>query len=133
MYNIGTVRYTYLMEGMKLKRKYSDQFKLKVVQEYYQSSVGVRTIANKYGLPSKNYVNNWEKELIRKGLLPENSTKPKKAVARTVESIVRKDIRTEREKMYEDEIQELRAKIEYYESLEEYKPFVSEKKTKSKK
>ncbi len=121
------------MEGMKLKRKYSDQFKLKVVQEYYQSSVGVRTIANKYGLPSKNYVNNWEKELIRKGLLPENSTKPKKAVARTVESIVRKDIRTEREKMYEDEIQELRAKIEYYESLEEYKPFVSEKKTKSKK
>ena len=119
------------MEGMKLKRKYTDEFKLQVIQEYYESTVGVRTIAEKYGLPSKNYVNNWEKELKQKGLLPLDATKPEKAVARTKESIVRKDIRTERKKMYEQEIQELRAKVEYYESLEKLKPFVTEKKKKS--
>ena len=114
-----------------MKHKYTDEFKLQVIQDYYESTVGVRTIAQKYSLPSKNYVNNWEKELKQKGLLPPDATKPTKAVARTKESIVRKDHRTEREKMYEKENQELRAKVDYYESLEKLRPFVTEKKTKS--
>jgi len=34
-------------------RKYTDEFKLSVVQDYYHSTLGVRAIAAKYNLPSK--------------------------------------------------------------------------------
>lgn len=42
----------------RIKRKYTDEFKLKVVKDYYSSTLGVRSIALKYNLPSKNYINN---------------------------------------------------------------------------
>ena len=107
-----------------MKRKYSDEFKLSVVKDYYNSTLGVRAIASKYNLPSKNYVNNWEEQLKKKGLLPPDSTKPNKSVARSKESIMRKDTRTSREKQYEEEIEILKAKIAYYEGLESIKPFL---------
>jgi len=107
--------------------KYSDAFKLEVVKDYYNSPMGVRSIALKYNLPSKNYINNWEKGLIKKGLLPPDSTKPKKTPGRTSESILRADDRTEKEKQYEQEIRELKARIKYLESLESLKPFLKKK------
>jgi transposase-like protein len=110
-----------------MNEKYSDEFKLKVVQDYYNSPLGVRLIALKYNLPSKNYINNWEKDLIKKGLLPEGSTKPNKTVGRAPEHVVRHDDRTEREKQYEDEIRELKARVKYLESLESLKPFLKKK------
>src|SRR6056297_4178203 len=88
--------------------KYSDAFKLEVVRDYYNSPLGVRSIALKYNLPSKNYINNWEKYLIKKELLPPGSTKPNKTPGRTSETILRADDRTEREKRYEQEIRELK-------------------------
>ena len=54
--------------------KYPDDFKLLVVEDYYNSPLGVRAISLKYNLPRKNYINSWEKQLIAKGLLPEGST-----------------------------------------------------------
>lgn len=110
-----------------MQTKYSDAFKLLVVKDYYASTLGVRSIALKYNLPSKNYINAWEKELIAKGLLPENSTKPNKAVGRSKESVTREDTRTEREIHYEHEIVRLKARVDYLESLEHLKPFVSKK------
>ncbi len=107
-----------------MKRKYSDEFKLSVIKDYYNSTLGVRAIASKYNLPSKNYINNWEKQLKKKGLLPPDATKPNKTVARSKESILRKDTRTPREKQLEEEIQVLKAKIAYYESLEKMQPFL---------
>ncbi len=104
--------------------KYSDAFKLEVVKDYYNSTIGVRSIALKYRLPNKNYINIWEKSLIEKGLLPPNSTKPEKAAGRSSESILRADDRTEREKQYEQEIRELKTRIKYLESLESLKPFL---------
>gem|GEM_PF-3179480 len=44
--------------------------------------------------------------------------------ARTKESILRKDNKTTREKEYEKEIERLKAKIAYLESLESLKPFL---------
>lgn len=111
-----------------VKRKYTDDFKLAVIEDYYQSQLGVRSIALKYNLPSKNYINNWEAELKKKGLLPQEATKPEKTVARTKESILRQDTRTAKEKQYEQEIEALKAKVAYYESLETLKPFISKKK-----
>jgi transposase-like protein len=110
--------------GVHMNEKYSDEFKLKVIQDYYNSPLGVRSIALKYNLPSKNYINNWEEYLIKKGILPPGSTKPNKTVGRTSEKIVRQDDRTEREKRYEDEIRELKARVEFLESLDSLKPFL---------
>ncbi|HHW61919.1 MAG TPA: transposase [Syntrophomonadaceae bacterium] len=107
-----------------MKNKYSDEFKLFVIQDYYESTLGVRAIAAKYNLPSKNYVNNWEAQLKKKGLLPQDATKPVKSVARSKESIQRNDARTPREKQYEEEIQYLKARVAYYESLESMQRFL---------
>lgn len=119
--------YTKNMEVMPMKRKYSDEFKLEVVQHYYNSKLGVRAIANKYNLPSKNYINAWEEELKKKGLLPLDSTKPNKGAGRSKENVVYEDTRTPRERQYEEEIQILQARIEYLESLEELQPFIKKK------
>lgn len=110
-----------------MNKKYSDEFKLLVIEEYYQSLLGVRAIADKYNLPSKNYISRWEEQLKGKGLLPPEATKPVKTVARAKESVMRQDTRTVREKQYEQEIEKLKAKVAYYESLESLKPFVKKK------
>lgn len=110
-----------------MKRKYSDEFKLAVINDYYASTLGVRAIAAKYNLPSKNYINEWEKQLKKKGLLPPDATKPNKTICRSKESITRKDDRTSREKQYEEEIEILRAKVAYLESLESLRPFIKKK------
>lgn len=111
-----------------MKRKYSNKFKLSVINDYYNSTLGVRAIASKYNLPSKNYINRWEEELKRKGLLPLDSTKSNKSVARSKEAILREDTRTPREKQYEEEIQILKVKIAYYESLDHMQPFLKKNK-----
>ena len=110
-----------------MARKYSDQFKLSVIEDYYSSLLGVRAIAAKYGLPSKNYIGNWEIQLKRKGLLPPDATKPNKTTGRTKEEVLREDDRTPREKQYEEEIQVLKAKVAYYEKLESLQPFIKKK------
>lgn len=110
-----------------MNKKYSDDFKLAVIKDYYNSSLGIRAITMKYNLPSKNYINNWEQQLIKKGLLPQGSTKPVKSVARSAEAIVRKDDRTPLVKHYEEEIEILKARIEYLESLESLQPFLKKK------
>ena len=54
-----------------IKREYSQEFKLTVVQEYIRSTHGIRVIARSFGLPSKNYITNCLKELLVKGLASE--------------------------------------------------------------
>lgn len=110
-----------------MKKKYSDDFKLSVIKDYYNSPLGVRAMASKYNLPSKNYISNWEKQLKKKGLLPPDATKPNKSVGRSKESITREDTRTPREKQYEEEIQILKTRIAYYENLKDMKPFLKKK------
>lgn len=107
-----------------MSKKYTDEFKLSVIQAYYNSTLGVRAIALKYNLPSKNYINNWENSLKKKGLLPKDATKPIKSAGRSKETIMREDSRTQREKQYEEEIEVLKTRISYLESLEHLKPFL---------
>lgn len=109
-------------------KKYSDEFKLEVIKDYYKNQLGMRTTAAKYGLPSKNYISNWERYLKKKGLLPQDAAKPIKAVGRAPEKIVRADNRTEREKQYEADIEALKARVAYYEGLDSLQPFLKKKK-----
>lgn len=111
-----------------MKKKYTDEFKLSVIKDYYSSILGVRAIASKYNLPSKNYVNRWEDDLKKKGLLEQDATKPNKTVARSKEYILREDTRTTREKHYEEEIGLLKAKVAYYENLHSLQPYLKKKK-----
>jgi transposase-like protein len=108
-------------------KKYSDEFKMSVIQDYYTSSLGVRMISLKYNLPSKNYIENWEKYLKKKGLLPHDSTKEVKSSGRSKEPVARQDTRTPREKQYEEEIEVLKAKVAYLENLESLQPFLKKK------
>ena len=107
-----------------MRKKYSDEFKLMVVKDYYNSELGVRLIAAKYNLPSKNYITNWETYLKKKGLLPPDATKPNKSVARTSEKKAREDSRTSLEKQYEAQIEEMQVRIDYLESLDSLQPFL---------
>lgn len=111
----------------KINKKYSDEFKLMVVNDYYNSPIGVRAIAMKYNLPSKNYINNWEDQLKKKGLLPPDSTKPNKTSGSSNHDVLYNDTRTPREKQYEAEIIILKTKLAYLESLESLKPFLKKK------
>lgn len=111
-----------------MSKKYSDEFKMMVIQDYYNSSLGIRMIALKYNLPSKNYIENWEKYLKKKGLLAPDATKPQKSAGRSKEKIAWEDTRTPREKEYEEEITALKARIAYFESLESTQPFLKKSK-----
>lgn len=110
-----------------MSRLYADEFKLSVIKDYYTSTLGVRAIALKYNLPSKNYITNWESYLKKKGLLPTDSTKPNKSVGRSKEKILREDTRTPREKQYEEEIKTLKARVAYFEGLDYMQPFLKKK------
>lgn len=54
------------------RSEYTDEFKLEVIKDYYTNDLGVRQTAVKWGLPTKNYVGNWEKYLRKKRLIPDN-------------------------------------------------------------
>ena len=51
------------------QKKYSDEFKLQILKEYFTGDLGCRLLAKKYNLPSKNYIFSWRDQLIKKGLL----------------------------------------------------------------
>ncbi|MDZ5474684.1 helix-turn-helix domain-containing protein [Bacillus sp. 31A1R] len=56
--------------------KYSDQFKLKVVKEYLEDSLGYKLLAQKYEIPSKSIIERWVnsyKAFGKKGLSKKRS------------------------------------------------------------
>lgn len=102
------------------QKKYSDEFKLQVIKDYLNSSLGCRAIAKKYNLPSKNYIDKWKKQLIKKGLLSENiENKPK--VKKHTQKII--DTKTPYEKQLEKENYRLKAELAFY---KEYRRLLDE-------
>ena len=95
--------------------KYSDEFKLQVVTEYLNTSIGCRTLAKKYNLPSKNYIEKWKNQLVKKGLLSvdeKNMAKNKKY------SLKKSDTKTAYEKQLEKENFKLKAELAFYKELQ---------------
>ena len=97
-----------------INTRYSDEFKLQVVKEYLNSSLGCRTLAKKYNLPSKNYIQNWEKQLIKKGLLTSDEVKNSKCKTFSLNSPEKK---TAYEKHLEKENFKLKAELAYLREL----------------
>ena len=97
-------------------KRYPDEFKLQVVKEYLNSSLGCRTIAKKYNLPSKNYIHNWELQLIKKGLL--SSEECSKSKNKTY-SLNQSEKKTAYEKQLEKENLRLKAELAFYKELKQ--------------
>jgi transposase-like protein len=106
----------YINGGNNMKNKrYSDEFKLQVVKDYLNSTQGYRTIAEKYNLPSKNYIHDWELYLIRKGLLSEEETN--KTPKKTYSLKSNNASKTPYEKQLEKENFRLKAELAFYQEL----------------
>lgn len=108
----------------KKYKKYSDEFKLQVVKEYLEGSLGYRRLAQKYNLPSKNYILTWKEQLIKKGLLEDT----KKKLLKTLSNQNNKT-KTAYERQLERENLELRAELAFY---QEMKRLIEEDKNKKK-
>lgn len=61
----------------QLTRKYSEDLKVMVVKEYQEGKLGMRPLANKYGIQSKSLIHRWIKAYEKfgeKGLVNRRST-----------------------------------------------------------
>lgn len=94
--------------------RYSDEFKLQVINEYLNGDLGCRLLAKKYNLPSKNYITNWQQQLIKKGLLSTDLKKPTHigGISRNLSTK-----KTPYEKKLERENFELKAELAYLTEL----------------
>lgn len=55
-----------------MNKQYSKEFKLHVINTYLESPHGIRVIARSFGLPTKNYVTKWLKDLLAEGVITED-------------------------------------------------------------
>ena len=101
------------------KKEYSDEFKQEVIRDYYTSELGVRQTSIKWGLPSKNYVGNWERYLKKKNLLPCDCVKKPnlKTAVRINKKIADAAELAELEKLRKEN-QVLRCRLDYLKELE---------------
>ena len=106
---------------MRNKREYSDAFKLAVIRNYLDSPHGIRVVARSYDLPSKNYITNWMKYLVAKGLLS-----PADCLAKTKSFLTKEKLQpyqphetTAKEQQLSEENQILRAEVAFLKKLQE--------------
>lgn len=97
-----------------INKRYSDEFKLQVIREYLNTSIGCRTLAKKYSLPSKNYIDSWKRQLLKKGLL--SAEECNKSQIKTY-SLNNSEKKTPYEKQLEKENLKLRAELAFYKEL----------------
>lgn len=98
-----------------VNKRYSDEFKLHVLKEYLNTSIGCRTLAKKYNLPTKNYIDAWKNQLLKKGLL--TAEECNKAQIKTY-PLNKAEKKTAYEKQLERENQRLKAELAFYKELQ---------------
>ena len=94
--------------------EYSDEFKLKVVNEYLENNLGCRLIAKKYNLPSKNYILRWKEQLVKRGLISPDVKKVNSKGG--LKNDFNKN-KTPYERQLERENLELKAELAYFKDL----------------
>lgn len=95
---------------------YSEEFKLAVVNEYLKGNLGVRLIAKKYNLPSKNYITRWINKFKEEGKIPKDIYRDKTKTSSKKSINTNK---TEYEKQLEKKVYELEAQLAVYKKYEE--------------
>ncbi len=87
------------------KTFYSDDFKLKVVQEYLSTEVGREALQKKYHLPGNGYIHNWMRKF---GL-----TKPDQEQLRIQSTMTKESGKTNKERELEARIKQLEKDLEH--------------------
>lgn len=101
-----------------MSQKYSEDFKLSVVKEYYDGKLGVRLLARKYNLPSKNYITNWIKHFKEKGTIPSDAT-VSRVSSTSVKETQRSNAKTAYEKELEKKLALVEAELAFYKKCDE--------------
>ena len=109
----------YIKEGaLFMSQKYSEEFKLSVVKEYYEGNLGVRLLARKYNLPSKNYITKWIKHFKEVGTIPQDAS-----VSRVSSSSIKKINKSKAKTTYEKELEKklamAEAELAFYKKYDE--------------
>ena len=101
-----------------MSQKYSEEFKLSVVKEYYEGNLGVRLLARKYNLPSKNYITKWIKHFKEVGTIPQDAS-----VSRVSSSSIKKINKSKAKTTYEKELEKklamAEAELAFYKKYDE--------------
>ena len=101
-----------------MNQKYSEEFKLSVVKEYFEGNLGVRALAKKYTLPSKNYITKWIKHFKDIEKIPKDSS-----VSRTSrvssEATEKSKIKSPYEKELEKKLERVEAELAFYKKCDE--------------
>jgi transposase-like protein len=100
-----------------MNTRYTDEFKIEVIRDYYTNDLGQRMTANKWGLPSKNYILKWEAYLGRRGLLPDVPKKPPLKAPKSIKNIKRSDSELIELQALRKQNEELKAALEYEREL----------------
>ena len=106
-------------------KKYSEEFKKNIVNEYYEGKLGVRLLSKKYNLPSKNYISKWIEEFKEKGIIPKNLVK-KNPRTPTKNSLSK--AKTAYEKELEEKVLRLEAELAFHKKFEEIAARMNKKK-----
>lgn len=101
-----------------MNKRYSEEFKLSVVKEYYEGNLGVRLLANKYNLPSKNYITNWIKHFKANGKIPQNAS-VSRIPGTSAKIVLKSNSKTSYEKELEKKVMELEAELAFYKKCDE--------------
>ena len=101
-----------------MNSKYSEEFKLSVVKEYYEGNLGVRLLAKKYNLPSKNYITNWINHFKENGLIPKNASVSRTSCTSTKLTLESKS-KTPYEKELEKKLAMLETELAFYKKCDE--------------
>ena len=101
-----------------MNKKYSEEFKLAIVKEYLEGNIGIRTIAKKYNLPSKNYITNWIKYFKENGTIPKNAS-VSHAVKSSAKSTNDEKVKTPYEKELEKKLERMEAELAFYKKCNE--------------
>jgi len=106
-----------------IKREYSQEFKLSVIREYLKCPHGIRVVSRSFGLPSKNYITRWIKELSEAGLVSEEELiaagKKSTAGKQSIKHPYEVHDPSPRERMLDQENLRLRAEIDFKKKLQE--------------
>ena len=100
------------------QKKYSEEFKLSIVKEYYEGNLGVRLLAQKYNLPSKNYITMWIKHFKDIGAIPKDASvsRPSRTSTKTTEE---GRVKSSYEKELEKKLERMEAELTFYKKCDE--------------
>lgn len=101
-----------------MSQKYSEEFKLNVIKEYFEGNLGVRLLAKKYNLPSKNYITNWIKHFKDIGIIPKDTSASRTSHAST-KAVEKSRVKSPYEKELEKKLERMEAELAFYKKCDE--------------